>query len=108
MKLVGWVLFAISVGTVISSGCTEDGVPLQVCEGVECSQHGDCEVRDGQAMCVCEEGFVANGMECIEVNAEDVGVEDPADADGLENSEDASMADAGVDAGAVASNELMR
>ncbi len=36
------------------------------CEGVECSGHGSCVVQDGAAVCECDDGFHADGQECVE------------------------------------------
>jgi hypothetical protein len=35
------------------------------CKDVTCSNHGQCQVVDDQAVCNCETGFIANGLECI-------------------------------------------
>ena len=29
------------------------------CDGVDCGDHGECDVIDGSAVCVCEEGYHA-------------------------------------------------
>ncbi len=43
--------------------CVPEGA--DPCEGVDCSGHGTCEVQDGQASCRCEEGYHAQGLECV-------------------------------------------
>lgn len=35
------------------------------CDGVDCSGHGVCVPVDGVATCVCEDGYVAQGVACV-------------------------------------------
>lgn len=35
------------------------------CVDVSCSSHGTCEVEDGEAVCICDEGYTASGLECV-------------------------------------------
>ena len=35
------------------------------CDGVTCSGHGTCRVSGGQAECVCDPGYHAQGLECV-------------------------------------------
>ncbi len=37
-----------------------------VCLGVDCSGHGTCQETAGQAQCVCNDGYHAEGLACIE------------------------------------------
>jgi hypothetical protein len=39
-----------------------------LCDGVICSNHGDCVVIQNLAICECEEGYIAEGQSCIEEN----------------------------------------
>jgi hypothetical protein len=43
--------------------CISDDNP---CEGVECSNHGICEVDGTSALCNCDTGFISSGLECID------------------------------------------
>ena len=36
------------------------------CESVECSGFGDCVVESGAAVCQCDSGYHAEGLECVE------------------------------------------
>ncbi len=36
------------------------------CKDVTCSGHGSCEVQDNSAVCNCDNGYVADGLNCIE------------------------------------------
>lgn len=36
------------------------------CSFVTCSGQGTCAVANGEALCVCNEGYTASGLECIE------------------------------------------
>lgn len=53
-------------------GCTRQGYePAEPCKGVSCSEHGECGVAgDGSAVCLCDQGYHAEGLECVE-NAEE-------------------------------------
>ena len=46
------------------------------CDGVECSNHGDCVVTDGKAECDCDKGYEAKGLECVEDPCAGVACED--------------------------------
>ena len=35
------------------------------CDGVTCSGNGFCAVSDGEAVCVCDDGFHDDGLDCI-------------------------------------------
>ncbi len=37
------------------------------CEGQNCSEKGECVVKDGQPLCECKPGYEADGLECVEV-----------------------------------------
>ncbi len=41
--------------------CEDTGPP---CEGVDCSGHGVCEEEDGEAACVCDFTYHADGLAC--------------------------------------------
>lgn len=40
--------------------------PPGPCEGVTCSGHGSCRIVDGQAACICDAGYHAEGLYCVE------------------------------------------
>jgi formylglycine-generating enzyme required for sulfatase activity len=45
--------------------CDSTLEPLQnTCKGVDCSGHGECKTQGGQAVCVCEDGYVSVGLSC--------------------------------------------
>ncbi len=35
------------------------------CEGVDCSGHGRCALQVGEPVCVCDDGFEPQGLECV-------------------------------------------
>ncbi|MDX9805384.1 MAG: alpha-amylase family glycosyl hydrolase [bacterium] len=35
------------------------------CDGVKCSGKGNCDVVDGGPECICDKGYVAEGLECV-------------------------------------------
>lgn len=37
---------------------------LDPCETVNCSEHGECQVSNGEALCLCDEGYEADGLLC--------------------------------------------
>ncbi len=40
--------------------------PNNPCEGITCSNHGTCNLTENIASCLCETGFHADGLNCIE------------------------------------------
>lgn len=53
----------------VGAGGGGGGAP-DVCEGVDCSGHGECVAEGGAAACVCDEGFVAEGLACLPAGPE--------------------------------------
>ncbi len=55
--------FALIFGAVLFVACSDQGP----CAGIDCGGHGYCEVDDesGNASCVCDDGYVADGMKCV-------------------------------------------
>ncbi len=53
--------------------CSEDRLCIEAdsCEGIDCSGHGTCEMSEGQPTCVCEQGFHAQGLACLENDDQD-------------------------------------
>ena len=50
--------------------CNDDNIcekeTTDPCEGVDCSGHGDCALLDDEPVCVCDDGYHAEGLECVE------------------------------------------
>ena len=36
------------------------------CKSVDCSGHGECQIRGGKAVCICDQGYRAEGLACLE------------------------------------------
>jgi hypothetical protein len=47
----------------ISSSCVSN---VFLCQNKNCSGHGECIVENGEAVCDCDEGYIANGLSCGE------------------------------------------
>ncbi|MBW1810437.1 MAG: hypothetical protein JRJ87_19730 [Deltaproteobacteria bacterium] len=60
--MIRLMLVLIVALTVLSCGSSGGS---NLCDGVVCSDHGTCKVENDQAICECETGFVADGLECI-------------------------------------------
>jgi hypothetical protein len=60
LPVAGLFLAALSSWT----GC--DGGGEDSCQGVSCSDHGQCGLVDGRAVCLCEAGYQAEGLTCLE------------------------------------------
>jgi hypothetical protein len=61
---VGSALLLAVMANCNDSGTGQNGNDL--CADVTCSGHGTCRVgNDGDAYCVCEQGYVPNGLECL-------------------------------------------
>ena len=41
------------------------GCPPDPCEGVDCSDNGECVEQDGEASCDCDPGYLAQGTSCV-------------------------------------------
>ena len=53
------------------------------CEGVTCSGHGRCFSDGDEAVCICDEGYRAEGLECLSTTPDgDADVDADADVDG--------------------------
>lgn len=52
----GKVVNSVNPGTAVVSG---------PCDNVTCSDHGYCTLENGDAKCNCEDGYTANGTECV-------------------------------------------
>ena len=64
--------------------------PRDPCDGIECSGHGRCLDDEDMAICVCDDEYIADGLECVEQGADgdsdadvdaDEGVDSDVDAD---------------------------
>ena len=79
-------------------GLFEDRPPSDLCDGVDCSGHGECIlIEDGsRTACYCGTGYHAEEMECVLVGADgdadgdaDSDIDnDATDADAAENTRD--------------------
>ncbi len=59
------VFFAVLA--VFLSCCSGNLEPLEGrCKGIDCSGHGRCEVEEGNPVCRCDEGYRADGLDCVE------------------------------------------
>lgn len=54
-------------------GILDGGENRSLCEGVGCSGHGACEIRGGIPVCICDAGYHAEDLECVDDCAPDVG-----------------------------------
>jgi hypothetical protein len=64
-------------------------LPHDPCTGVDCSGHGICLSEGGQAVCVCDPGYQASGLNCFPVSVDgDADTDDDADPDIDEETED--------------------
>ena len=58
------------------AACSDDGKSDgkgDVCADVTCSDHGTCEVKDGAAVCSCDEGYYANEGDATKCEADEPG-----------------------------------
>ncbi len=61
-------------GAIVDNYICENGEFVEYsgpCAGVNCSFDGDCVEVDGSAQCDCDDGFVAQGLECVPESAPD-------------------------------------
>ncbi|MBW2703879.1 MAG: hypothetical protein JRF33_23925 [Deltaproteobacteria bacterium] len=60
-----------------------------VCMGVDCGEHGVCSEIQGQAVCLCDAGYVAEGLSCVPEETDPclpnpcTGMHEVCEADGL-------------------------
>jgi len=62
-KLIWSTLVVLSLLACGRQGFEQQQTP---CTGIDCSGHGKCVVSDGQAVCICDQGYQAQGTECLE------------------------------------------
>lgn len=67
--------------------------PDDLCDGVSCSDHGSCLTDGEQAICVCDDGYLPEGRECVPS-----GTDGDADSDADIDSDIDSDIDADIDA----------
>ncbi len=53
----------VLLAALLTLSCGNGGEDL--CKDITCSDHGQCQVEDDQAVCVCDAGFKADGLECV-------------------------------------------
>ena len=65
-------LVIITLSTFWLPNCGKGGFTVPACEGIDCSDHGICgETIDGLAICICDDGYHAEELECIQNNRDD-------------------------------------
>ena len=85
-RFIATVVWFATIGACGSGG----NLPLDPCDGVDCSGHGDCAVIHGAAQCACDEDYVPEGLACVPVVTD-------GDADGDVDNETAPDGDADAD-----------
>lgn len=60
----GAILALCFVASFAVSGCGGGDV-VDPCDGVDCGDNGVCAIRDGQASCLCDSGFISVGTGCV-------------------------------------------
>ncbi|HOX42296.1 MAG TPA: proprotein convertase P-domain-containing protein [Myxococcota bacterium] len=65
------VCLALGLGgaAILQAGCGREGynpVESDACRGVTCSDHGSCADLAGTPVCLCDEGYYAEGLTCLE------------------------------------------
>ncbi len=72
-SLSRWVLLSTAAllvpGILRTTACSDDDSGSDPCQGVTCSGHGTCDVRDNGPVCRCESGYQALGLSCIQGQA---------------------------------------
>ncbi len=65
LKGTQWIWLSL-VSMVTVGGCRDDSGTADPCREVDCSGHGRCAVTtENTAVCVCDEGYHAQGLECV-------------------------------------------
>ncbi len=54
----------VALGFMLSNCSNSISEPLG-CDGVDCGAHGTCDDTSGQAVCVCDDGYHAEGLSCV-------------------------------------------
>ena len=54
----------VCLAALLTLSCGGNG-DSDLCKDITCSGHGNCQVEDDQALCDCNDGFVADGLDCI-------------------------------------------
>lgn len=69
VRIAGALLGAV----IVLSGCSGEASPeidgdggTLSCDGIDCGGRGECVESDGPARCVCESGFIASGLNCLD------------------------------------------
>lgn len=58
-------LLLAAVAALAAAGGCGDGGAGDPCDGVDCGLHGRCATRDGQATCLCDDGYRTTGTACV-------------------------------------------
>ena len=65
MRRFNWMI-VIALGAVLAlAACDDGGGDDGPCDGVTCSGHGKCANRSGTAICNCDTGYHADGVNCV-------------------------------------------
>ena len=66
------VAFVLLISLSLASACNSTSPELlDVCAGIECSGHGQCQAVDEQPGCVCDPGYHAEQLQCLENDVQD-------------------------------------
>ncbi len=92
-NLCAWLTLVATIGLVSACGSSSDSdpgpggdpdasTPAETCEGVDCGEHGECVVDDGQPACECDAGTIPDGLTCVVPSScEDVDCGDHGECD---------------------------
>ncbi len=61
-----WVLLGLLLSLAVACSDDSSGDGPDPCEGITCSGNGTCQEANGLARCVCNTGFHADGLTCVE------------------------------------------
>ena len=60
-----WTICIVALAVVWQFSCSELNPIEKPCEFVDCSGHGDCTVEGDHSVCICHDGYVADGLRCV-------------------------------------------
>ena len=60
----------LAVAAACGGSGTEDSGPdasgsEDVCDGIDCGEHGECQEEELEAVCACDSGYVPDGLTCV-------------------------------------------
>lgn len=59
------IALAAALTLFAACGPKNNSTPEDPCESVTCSGHGQCAVQQDQAICLCDDGYIAQGLSCL-------------------------------------------